>query len=126
MGSVFKLILMPQMRVSKEFTFDAAHFLKDYHGKCENLHGHTYRLRVSVEGSVQKNGLVMDFVDIKRIVKEKVVDRLDHSNINDVIPQSSAENLCLWVWQQLKPDMPLLCEVRVWEQPNSFATYSGS
>jgi len=49
------------MLVTKDFNFDAAHFLTKYHGKCEHLHGHTYKLRVTVEGRVQENGLVLDF-----------------------------------------------------------------
>lgn len=55
------------MKIAKEFTFDSAHFLKDYHGKCERMHGHTYKMRVTVEGEIQKNGLVMDFSEIKKI-----------------------------------------------------------
>ena len=113
------------MRIAREFTFDAAHFLPDYQGKCENLHGHTYRMRITVEGAVQDNGLVMDFMEIKRIVNEKVIDKLDHKNINDVILHSSVENICIWSWEQIKPEMPQLVEVRVWETANSFAIYNG-
>lgn len=114
------------MRIAKEFTFDSAHFLKDYHGKCEHMHGHTYRMRVTVEGPVQKNGLVMDYLDIKKIVNEKVVDKLDHSNINDILEYSSSENICIWAWEQLKADLPQLVEIRLWETATSFATYDGS
>lgn len=114
------------MRLSKEFTFDSAHFLKDYHGKCERLHGHTYRLRVTVEGAIQPNGLVMDFADIKRIVNEKVVDRWDHNNINDFLEHASVENMCVWAWEQLKSDLPQLVEIRIWETANSFAVYNGN
>jgi 6-pyruvoyltetrahydropterin/6-carboxytetrahydropterin synthase len=117
---------MPNLRISKEFSFDAAHHLIDYHGKCENLHGHTYRLRVTVEGPVQPNGLVMDFVEIKRLVKEKVVNRLDHTNVNDTIKHSSAENIAIWSWNELKPVMPMLVEISVWETPDSYATYNGN
>ena len=113
------------MKIAKEFTFDSAHFLKDYRGKCEHLHGHTYRMRVTVEGPIQKNGLVADFTDIKKIVNEKVVDKLDHSNINDVLEYYTVENLCIWAWEQLKLKLPMLVEIRIWETPNSFAIYEG-
>lgn len=113
------------MKVCKEFTFDAAHFLVNYKGKCENLHGHTYRLRVTIEGPLKENGLVMDFVAIKEIVKRKVIDRLDHTNLNDTIEQTSAENIAMWIWDEIKPEIPDLCEVRVWETADSFAIYEG-
>ncbi len=114
------------MKIAKEFTFDSAHFLKDYHGKCERMHGHTYRMRVTIEGPIQPNGLVMDYVEIKRIVNEKVIDKLDHNNINDTLEHSSSENICIWAWEQLKTDLPLLVEIRLWETPTSFAIYDGS
>ena len=71
------------MLVSKDFSFDAAHFLTQYHGKCEHLHGHTYKLRVTVEGKVQSNGLVIDFGILKKIVKEQILDKYDHRCFND-------------------------------------------
>jgi len=89
------------MQVAKEFSFDSAHFLPNYYGKCEGMHGHTYRLQVVVEGEVGENGLVMDFVILKRIVKKKVLDKIDHKVINDVIEIASAENTAIWIWDQL-------------------------
>lgn len=113
------------MRISKEFTFDSAHFLKEYKGKCERLHGHTYRLRVTIDGPIQKNGLVMDFHKIKTVVTTHALEHLDHHNLNEVIDQPSAENICVWIWDRLKPRIPRLAEIRVWETATSFATYSG-
>jgi len=113
------------MKIAKEFTFDSAHFLKDYHGKCENLHGHTYKMRVTVEGPIKKNGLVMDFSEIKRIVNEKVVDKFDHANINDILEHSTVENMCVWAWKQIKREIPKLVEIRIWETATSFAVYDG-
>ncbi len=112
------------MRLSKEFKFDSAHYLKDYHGKCERLHGHTYRMLVTIEGPVQANGLVMDFVEIKRIVKEKIIEKFDHANINDFLEHSTAENMCIYAWEQLKDDLPLV-EIRIWETDTSCAIYEG-
>ncbi len=89
------------MFVTKEFDFDSAHFLTNYYGKCERLHGHTYRLAVTLEGKVQKNGLVIDFVVLKRIVKKQVLDKLDHYLLNDIIKNPSAERVVTWIWEQL-------------------------
>jgi len=89
------------MLVTKEFNFDSAHFLPNYYGKCEQMHGHTYRLRVTVDGKVGENGLVIDFVILKKIVKEKVLERLDHKVINDIIEVASCENTAIWIWDQL-------------------------
>lgn len=113
------------MRLTKEFTFDSAHFLKDYHGKCERLHGHTYRLQITLEGPVQKNGMVMDFGDIKAAVNRAVIDLVDHNNLNDILEYSSVENLCVWAWDRIKPELPMLAEVRIWETATSSAIYSG-
>ena len=64
------------MFVLKEFEFDAAHYLPEYNGKCERLHGHTYKLVVKVEGTPDKEGMVIDFIRLKNIVKEEVLSSL--------------------------------------------------
>ena len=115
------------MILCKEFTFDAAHQLMNYRGsECEDLHGHTYKLQVYVKGKVQDNGLVMDFHDLKKVIKENVLDILDHKYLNDIIKQPSAENICVWIWNKLSAKMPIpLYEVRVWETQTQFAIYQG-
>ncbi len=95
------------MFLSKDFSFDAAHQLTRYHGKCERLHGHTYKLRVTVEGEVQENGLVLDFVILKKLVKERVIDRYDHQNLNDFFENPTAELVCRSIWESLV-DLPAL------------------
>ncbi|WP_036225606.1 6-carboxytetrahydropterin synthase QueD [Mesoaciditoga lauensis] len=116
--------------VSKEFKFDAAHNLIKYHGKCEKLHGHTYKLRVTLNGKPNEEGMVYDFVELKRIVNERVISKLDHSYINDLIEQPTAENIAVWIWEQLseilKGKNHALYEVRVWETETAFVTYRGS
>lgn len=99
---------MPQTFVTKEFTFDAAHFLTDYYGKCEKLHGHTYKLQVTVTGDLGSNGLLLDFVLLKKIVKDKVLSKLDHSHLNDHFPNPTSELVANWIWQQLEPLPELL------------------
>lgn len=98
------------MLVTREFTFDAAHFLTDYYGKCERMHGHTYKLSVTLEGKVQSNGLLIDFVVLKRIVKSRVLDKLDHNLLNDVVKNPSAERVVMWIWDQLSDLQKLLKE----------------
>lgn len=117
------------MKVGKEFTFDAAHFLPRYHGTCERMHGHTYRLHVTVEGPIDKEGLVIDFVILKKVVKKEVLDKLDHRLINDLIKVPSCENIAAWIWKKLKTNKSLkkvrLTEIALWETPTSFALYHG-
>lgn len=104
------------MLVSKEFTFDSAHFLTKYHGKCEHLHGHTYKLRVTVEGEIQQNGLVIDFVILKKIVKEKIIEKFDHRSLNDYFENPTAEIVCEFIWNELK-NLPELLKAEM-KNPN--------
>ena len=67
------------MIVLKEFEFDAAHYLPSYNGKCEHLHGHTYKLVVKVDGRPDMEGMVLDFSLLKKIVQTKVLRKLDHN-----------------------------------------------
>ncbi len=117
--------------VSKEFTFDSAHHLHCYEGKCKNLHGHTYKLQVNMLGKTDFRGLVIDFADIKRIAKERVIDKLDHRYLNEVLPpmNTTAENMAVWIYEQihqalveenLHPSV-ILQEIRLWETPTSYA-----
>ena len=112
------------MRVTKRFRFEAAHHLPGYAGKCARPHGHGYRLEVTVEGPVRDDGLVFDFYDLKRVVRERVVDRLDHRDLNDVLEMPSAENVLLWVRDQLAGAMPgvRLVEMRLHETEDSWVT----
>jgi 6-pyruvoyltetrahydropterin/6-carboxytetrahydropterin synthase len=112
------------MIVTKVFTFEAAHKLEGYDGKCANLHGHRYKLEVSVKGDVGADGMVMDFKEIKKIVQEMVISKLDHGYLNDVIKVPTAENIVIWVWDRLK-DKLNLHELKLWETENSFVVYCG-
>ena len=115
--------------LTKSFVFDSAHNLIHYKGKCEKLHGHTYKLDVTVKGTTDSEDMVLDFVDFKKIVKENVINILDHNYLNDILKQPSTENLALWIWNKLfdklKSDNYQLHEVKVWETSNSFVTFRG-
>jgi len=113
------------MQVTKKFTFDSAHKLLNYEGKCKNLHGHTYTLFITVMGDInKKSGMVIDFVDLKDVVNKKIISILDHVMLNEVIEQPTAENLAVWIWGQLK-DKINICKLELWETPDSFVTYTG-
>ena len=113
------------MKIRKDFTFDAAHNLIKYHGKCERLHGHTYKLAVILEGSIAQDGedMIIDFCEISSIVKAKIISRLDHCYINDLISQPTAENIAIWIWHELDHDLERencrLFEIRLWETATS-------
>ena len=118
--------------VSVEQTFAAAHALRNYHGKCENLHGHNYRVQVTFRGAeLDGAGMLVDFVEIKRHMRE-VTERLDHINLNETAPfdviNPSAENIARYVFEQMRAGMPvergtLLREVKVWETDIQYAAY---
>ena len=80
-------IIMSKIRITKQFTFETGHALYGYDGKCKNVHGHSYKLSVTVIGSPisdvnnVKYGMVIDFTDLKKIVKEEVVDQFDHATV---------------------------------------------
>ncbi|MBU1446609.1 6-carboxytetrahydropterin synthase QueD [Patescibacteria group bacterium] len=118
------------MFVTKEFTFDAAHYLTKYNGKCEKLHGHTYKLHVTVAGELDNEDMVIDFVHLKEFVKTRVTSKLDHSSLNDFFENPSAELMVIWIWDQLKDVDSIkngvrLHEVKLWETATSFVTYNG-
>lgn len=122
---------MLYMKVTRVFTFSAAHHLTDYHGACENPHGHTYKLAVTVSGPVQKNGLVLDFVALKEVVTRKVISKADHRDLNDFFKNPSAEHIVMWIWQQLKSigketgTKVKLVELQLWEGENTSVVYNG-
>jgi 6-pyruvoyltetrahydropterin/6-carboxytetrahydropterin synthase len=111
--------------VTKEFVFDAAHFLPFYEGKCENLHGHTYKMQVSVKAKKQADGMAFDFVALKKIVQEEIISKWDHQLINDHIENPSAENMAEFVFEKLKKRAIPIFEVKIWETPTSFVSYRG-
>lgn len=114
-----------KITVVREFTFDAAHWLPDYDGKCQNLHGHTFRLQIGVNGFPNiMSGMVLDFVELNQIIKTHVIDYLDHSLLNHTLESPTAEHLIAWIHEQLFPILlPQLCLIRLWETQNSFAEW---
>lgn len=126
MGNIYSKDAIVQ--VTKDFSFDSAHFLRDYEGDCSNLHGHTYLLSVTLEGSVDKRGILLDFKELKEIVNKYIVKRLDHKCINHVLPfNPTAENMVCWIYDTLaeKVDNERMWvrKIELYETPTSKATF---
>jgi 6-pyruvoyltetrahydropterin/6-carboxytetrahydropterin synthase len=117
-------------QVSVEGHFDAAHYLRDYGGKCEKVHGHRFKVVVSLKATkLNEIGLAYDFVELKRHLGE-VIARFDHTSLNDVPPfdkiNPSSENIAVTIYEQLKGCFSggvSLSSVEVWESPQSYVIY---
>ena len=119
--------------VTVEQTFAAGHALRNYKGKCENVHGHNFKVQVRIEGpSLDETGMLVDFIDVKNVMR-KVIDRLDHQFLNEVPPfdekNPSAENIAEYFYRQMTgrlKDTPVpvrISEVKIWETDIQSATY---
>lgn len=138
---------------TKEFTFDCAHQLVGYDGKCKNIHGHTYKLQVTVEGPIIndcrdcKNGMIVDFTDLKDLVKTFILDNFDHAFIacgDEPILQSlidnnyavlilnrrtTCENMVQYMGEKLNNIVKKTSQsydiqsVKLWETPTSFSEW---
>ncbi len=144
---------MAKIRLTKIFEFDTAHALWNYDGKCKNIHGHTFKLEVTLIGEPldqpghPKDGMVMDYGDLKKIVKEHIIDRYDHHFVyNNNSPhkeldyrsagfealrpldfQPTSELMVLEFVRIIKqhlPDNVQLFSVRLWETPTSYAEWN--
>lgn len=114
------------MRVRRKFEFEAAHELPRHPGKCRNLHGHSYVLFVTVDRPVDdESGMAIDFSELKRIVHDAVVDRLDHRYANDLIDNPTAERMAVWTWERLRPVLPGLVEIELFETSRCSVVYRG-
>ncbi len=114
------------MILRKEYWFESAHFIYNHPGKCRNLHGHSYKLFVNIEGTPDpETGMIIDFDDLSKVVNERVIARLDHRFLNDLIPLSTAENISRWIWGELKPALPGLCRIEVFETTDNCVIYRG-
>ena len=112
-------------RPASKFSFAAAHRLPRYSGKCFNLHGHNYRFQVVVRGEPDPyTGIFVDFSDVEKLVKEHVLDRVDHTNLNDSIENPTAENIATWMWQHLEGKLPGLVESMEPDRPGMHGTDS--
>lgn len=118
-------------RVSVRHHFDAAHYLRDYCGKCENLHGHRFLVVVTLEAKeLDKAGMAYDFTKLKGHM-DALLDRYDHGCLNEIAPfdriNPSSENIAATIFGELQPQLEetavSISAVEVWESPDSWATY---
>ena len=147
---------MSNIRITKQFSFETGHALYGYDGKCKNVHGHSYKLSVTVIGkpivdrSNVKFGMVIDFTDLKKIVKEEIVDQFDHATVfNETTPhielakelktrghhvilvdyQPTSENMVIDFAQRFKNRLPegiTLFSLKLQETDSSFAEWFAS
>lgn len=136
-------------KIAKEFQFDACHMLDGHNKKCHNLHGHTYRLLVEISGELINEGsssaMVMDYADLKTIVKQHIIDPFDHAflyyqhNVNEhriaelllqmdrkvyAFPcRTTAEGMSQYIFDHLANYLPISM-VKLWETPTSYCEYS--
>lgn len=141
---------MEVFRIAKEFSFDMAHMLDGHDGKCQNLHGHTYKLQVEVAGELHqagaKSGMVMDYSDLKAIVKTHILDEMDHAFIYDTTSEretkvakllqdlnsktfgmpvrTTAEQMAKFIFERLQAVGLPVNLIRLWETPTSYCEYS--
>ncbi len=116
--------------VVKELVFDSAHFITDHLDKCVNLHGGRYAMNVKVRDHIDAlTGFVVDYGYLKRIVKQQIVNELDHHNLNYVAPElswrSSTELLSIFIWERLIEYLPGLVELQIYETSQSHCCYRG-
>ncbi len=121
--------------VTVEDSFAAGHYLRNYRGKCENPHGHNYKVRVTLRGAeLDKAGLLLDFKDLKEVMK-RVIDRLDHQMLNEIEPftvlNPSAENLARYFYEQANTRLKTVTsgrvnvkDVTIWETDATTALYT--
>lgn len=130
----------PMFEVRVEADFAAAHFLKDYHGKCENLHGHNYKVYAHAHGNeLDEGGMLLDFSVLKKALRS-VCKKLDHTNLNDLeengksvfMQNPSAERIAMWIFENVQEELAAeglledagkLFAVDVFETPSSRARY---
>lgn len=153
--SFIQFYTMAKIRVTKQFSFEMSHALLNYDGLCRNIHGHSYKLQVTLIGEPvinnenPKNGMVIDFGDLKKLINKNIVDQLDHSlMINAAAPhqnllelgemyerhhlvefQPTTENLVVYFAEKVKEILPEhleLFSVRLYETSNSFAEWFAS
>ena len=118
-----------RIRLSKSFSFEAAHWLPTFPQahKCRRLHGHSFHVQVIAEGDVdEQQGYLIDYGQIKAAAGP-IIDSLDHRLLNEIdgLHNPTAECLCRWLYERIQPNLPLLAAIRVDETCTSSAEYRG-
>lgn len=125
--------------ITKRFTFEACHHLPNYNGKCAKVHGHSYKLEVTVSAeknftmghSSPYNSMVIDFSTLKSIVNAEVVNKYDHQDLNEFFAMPTAESMVVEMFEDIRSklndmfDFVRLEEVKLWETEDSYASFRG-
>jgi 6-pyruvoyltetrahydropterin/6-carboxytetrahydropterin synthase len=106
--------------VNLAFTFEAAHQLPWHPGRCRDLHGHGYRLELTVEGPLDENGVVVDFDTLRADVEREVIGRYDHTYLNDLVDNPTAELIAHDAWKALEAAGVAVARLRLYETPDSW------
>lgn len=111
--------------ITKIFNFEAAHKLPNHDGKCANLHGHSYKFEVTLTGDIinsgSKEGMIMDFSDLSKVVKSEIIEKWDHQFLNDILPfTTTAELLAQEIFKILKNLNIPVVKVKLWETATSY------
>jgi 6-pyruvoyltetrahydropterin/6-carboxytetrahydropterin synthase len=112
--------------ITRTFRFEAAHQLPWHEGKCRHLHGHSYRLEVTVSGPVGPQGIVLDFADLRAEVERAVIDRYDHRYLNDLMDNPTAELIAQAIWKALEAGGLAVTRIRLWETADSMVEVTDS
>lgn len=117
------------LSITKIYRFEAAHQLVGHEGKCARLHGHSYKLEVTVTGSVirqgSSEGMVIDFGDLSAVVEREIISQWDHYNLNELVNfRTTAENLTLEAFSRLEKAGLSVSKVTLWETAKAYATVS--
>ena len=118
---------MAKITITKLYTFEAAHQLPGHAGKCVNLHGHSYKLEVTVAGPLQTEGssagMVVDFSDLTALVEKEIIQPFDHKYLNEIVTfRTTVENLAQEIFARLTKTGLAVTQVRLWESPKAYAT----
>ena len=119
---------MKYLEVTKIFRFSAAHKLPNHQGLCKELHGHNYKLEVTIGGAVKENsdpekGMVIDFSNVKTIVNETVMSTWDHRLLNEFMENPTAENMVLAIAKTLRAKRLNIVRLKLWETDDSFVEW---
>lgn len=133
MKALFTLTMSTMFEITKRFTFEASHQLPWHQGKCQRLHGHSYKLEVTLQAlTLDQNGIVIDFDVLSDIVNRTIIDRFDHQHLNEFFPNPTAEVLAMEIYRIVALvmkkngwNMVNVSSVKLWETEKCSVTVSG-
>ena len=118
------------MKIFRTYIFHSARYIPtlDENHPCSKMHGHTFKMAVEINGPIDKKiGFVMDFYDIDKIVNNHIIKFIDHKILNEIdgLSNPSSEYLAIWIWEKLKPHLPLLSTITISEEHGTGMIYKG-